>query len=161
MHSDLEDIAFFPTKTLSALSMDAMVTQLRHLGDRWASLMPHNKISALQDVERGKRLEVEETLGYAVRQSAVLGIPTPTMDTCYKLTLIGSRALSQLHPDSISIMWLLNFHGSNLMNSELTSCALKAFIHRGLWHFPNPASGRKIYLTWDKTSSPLVSINPL
>src|SRR5437763_16852234 len=78
---------------------------------------------------------------------------------CY--TLIGSRALSQLHPDSISIMWLLNFHGSNLMNSELTSCALKAFIHRGLWHFPNPASGRKIYLTWDNTSSPLVSINPL
>src|SRR5262249_39173879 len=30
-------------------------------------------------------------------------------------TLIGSRALSQLHPDSIGIMWLLNSHGSNLM----------------------------------------------
>jgi 2-dehydropantoate 2-reductase len=81
----LEDIPFFPTKTLSELSVDAMVTQLGHLGDRWASLMPHNKISALQDVERGKRLEVEETLGYAVRQSAALGIPTPAMDTCYKL----------------------------------------------------------------------------
>jgi len=62
-----------------------MVTQLRHLGDRWASLMPNNKISALQDVERGKRLEVEETLGYAVRQGAALGIPTPTMDVCYNL----------------------------------------------------------------------------
>src|SRR5215510_14333713 len=81
----LEDIAFFPTKTLSALSMDAMVTQLRHIGDRWTSLMPHNKFSALQDVEQGKRLEVEETLGYAVRQGAALGIPTPTMDVCYKL----------------------------------------------------------------------------
>ena len=88
---------------------------------------------------------------------AVLKFLTPVVS----VTLIGSRALSQLHPDSISIMWLLNFHGSNLMNSELTSCALKAFIHRGLWHFPNPASGRKIYLTWDKTSSPLVSTNPL
>src|SRR6266700_5195681 len=31
----LEDITFFPTKTLSALSVDAMVTQLRPLGDRW------------------------------------------------------------------------------------------------------------------------------
>jgi 2-dehydropantoate 2-reductase len=81
----LADLAFFPTQTLSELSMDDTVTQLRHIGDRWASLMPHNKISALQDVERGKRLEVEETLGYAVRQSAALGIPTPTMDTCYKL----------------------------------------------------------------------------
>ncbi len=35
--------------------------------------------------QQGKRLEVEETLGYAVRQSAALGIPTPTMDVCYKL----------------------------------------------------------------------------
>jgi len=39
----------------------------------------------LQDVERGKRLEVEETLGYAVQQGVALGIPTPTMDVCYKL----------------------------------------------------------------------------
>jgi 2-dehydropantoate 2-reductase len=81
----LEDLPFFPTKTLSALSVDDMVTQLRHIGDRWASLMPHNKISALQDVERGKRLEVEETLGYAIRQGAALGVPTPTMEVCYNL----------------------------------------------------------------------------
>ena len=81
----LDDMALFPTKTLSALSLDDTVTQLRHIGDRWASLMPHRKISALQDLERGKRLEVEETLGYAVQQGAALGIPTPTMDTCYKL----------------------------------------------------------------------------
>jgi ketopantoate reductase len=39
----------------------------------------------LHDLEQGKHLEVEETLGYAVRQSAALGLPTPTMDTCYKL----------------------------------------------------------------------------
>src|SRR4029453_9683575 len=90
----LADMAFFPTKTLSELSVDDMVTHLRHIGDRWAALMPHNKISALQDVERGKRLEVEETLGYAVRQSAALGIPTPTMDTCYKLTSFMSAITS-------------------------------------------------------------------
>ena len=81
----LADMAFFPTKTLSELSVDDTVTQLRHIGDRWASLMPHNKISALQDVERGKPLEVEETLGYAVQQGAALGIPMPTMAVCYKL----------------------------------------------------------------------------
>jgi 2-dehydropantoate 2-reductase len=81
----LADLPFFPTQTLSALSVDAMVTQLRQIGDRWASLMPHNKMSILQDVERGKRLEVEETLGYAVQQGAALGIPMPTMDVCYNL----------------------------------------------------------------------------
>ena len=39
----------------------------------------------LQDVERGKHLEVEETLGYAVQQGAALGISTPTMEVCYNL----------------------------------------------------------------------------
>ena len=81
----LEDMAFFPIKTLSQLALDDMVRHVRQLGAQWASLRPTHKISTLQDVERGKRLEVEETLGYAVRQSAALGLPTPTMDTCYKL----------------------------------------------------------------------------
>ncbi len=43
---------------------------------------PAHKHSALQNLERGRRLEVEETLGYAVRKGAELGIPLPTMDTC-------------------------------------------------------------------------------
>jgi 2-dehydropantoate 2-reductase len=81
----LEDMAFFPAKTLCQLALDDLITRLQQMGDRWASLLPTHKISALQDVERGKRLEVEETLGYAVRQSAALGIPTPTMAVCYNL----------------------------------------------------------------------------
>jgi 2-dehydropantoate 2-reductase len=81
----LEDMAFFPIKTLSQLALDDMVMHVQHLGDQFASLAPTQKMSTLQDVEQGKRLEVEETLGYAVRQGAALGIPTPTMDVCYKL----------------------------------------------------------------------------
>src|SRR5215475_3691396 len=81
----LEDITFFPTKTLSQLAFDDLVTHLQQMGDELASQAPLHKVSTLQDVEQGKRLEVEETLGYAVRQSAALGIPTPTMDVCYKL----------------------------------------------------------------------------
>jgi 2-dehydropantoate 2-reductase len=81
----LHDIALFPTKTLSQLAFDDTNTHERQIGARWASLMPTAKVSTLHDLEQGKRLEVEETLGYAVRQSTALGIPTPTMDTCYKL----------------------------------------------------------------------------
>jgi 2-dehydropantoate 2-reductase len=81
----LDDMAFFPVKTLSQLAWEDRVTHVRHLGDHYASLAPTQKMSTLQDVERGRRLEVEETLGYAVRHSATLGIPTPTMDICYKL----------------------------------------------------------------------------
>jgi len=81
----LEDMASFPINTLGHLAFDDMVVHLRHLGDQVASQAPTSKISTLQDVERGKRLEVDETLGYAVRQSAALGLPTPTMDVCYNL----------------------------------------------------------------------------
>jgi 2-dehydropantoate 2-reductase len=66
-------------------AVDDMVTHVRHLGDQFASLAPTQKMSTLQDVEQGKRLEVEETLGYAVRQGAALGIPMPTMEVCYNL----------------------------------------------------------------------------
>jgi 2-dehydropantoate 2-reductase len=81
----LHDIALFPTKTLSQLAFDDAVMHVQQIGDRWASQLPTAKVSTLHDLEQGKRLEVEETLGYAVRQSATLGIPTPTMDICYKL----------------------------------------------------------------------------
>jgi ketopantoate reductase len=43
---------------------------------------PDHKHSALQNLERGRRLEVEETLEYAVRKGAELGLPLPTMNTC-------------------------------------------------------------------------------
>ena len=81
----LEDIGFFQAKTLSQLSLADTVAHLRHQGEQWALQAPTHKVSTLQDVEQDKRLEVEEILGYAVRQGAALGIPTPKMDTCYKL----------------------------------------------------------------------------
>jgi 2-dehydropantoate 2-reductase len=81
----LEDFTFFPTKTLSQLTFDDLVKHLQQMGDQLASQAPLHKVSTLQDLEQGKRLEVEATLGYAVQQGAALGIPTPTMDTCYKL----------------------------------------------------------------------------
>ena len=81
----LDDVAFFHAKTLSHLSLADTVAHLRHQGEQRALQAPTHKLSALQDLEQGKRLEVEETLGYAVQQGAALGIPTPTMDVCYKL----------------------------------------------------------------------------
>ena len=46
---------------------------------------PHREGLHLARSGQGKRLEVEETLGYAIRQSAAIGLSTPTMDVCYKL----------------------------------------------------------------------------
>jgi ferredoxin len=36
-------------------------------------------------LERGRPLEVVETLGYAARKGAELNIPMPTVETCYRL----------------------------------------------------------------------------
>jgi 2-dehydropantoate 2-reductase len=81
----LEDIPIFPAKTFSQLSLADTVVQLRQQGDWFAAQAPTHKVSILQDLEQGKPLEVEEILGYAARQAAELGVPTPTLDTCYKL----------------------------------------------------------------------------
>jgi ketopantoate reductase len=42
-------------------------------------------MSSLQDLDRGKPLEVHETLGYAVTRARELALATPTLATCYEL----------------------------------------------------------------------------
>jgi 2-dehydropantoate 2-reductase len=81
----LEDIPIFAAKTLSQLSLDDTLVHMRQQGDWFAAQAPTHKVSILQDLEQGKQLEVEEILGYAVRQGVELGVQTPTLDTCYKL----------------------------------------------------------------------------
>ena len=38
---------------------------------------------------RGSRLESEETLGYALRKAQELGVPMPTLDTCYRILTVA------------------------------------------------------------------------
>src|SRR5262245_51755954 len=81
----LEDREPLPVKTLCNLPLPEAVKMIRHLGTVMEARAPAHKVSTLQDLEQGRRLEVEETLGYAVRKGAELGILLPTMETCYRL----------------------------------------------------------------------------
>src|SRR5262249_61548274 len=81
----LEDREPLPVKTLCSVPLAEAVAAVRHFGREMEARAPTHKHAALQDLERGRRLEVEETLGYAVRKGAELGITLPTMDTCYRL----------------------------------------------------------------------------
>jgi len=81
----LEDREPLPIKTLCSVSLSEAVTTIRQFGTVMEARAPAHKVSTLQDLEQGRRLEVEETLGYAVRKGAELGIPLPTMETCYRL----------------------------------------------------------------------------
>jgi len=56
-----------------------------------ASGATNHRGSALQDLLRGRQLEVEETYGYAVAKGAELGVAMPRLDTCYRLLAAINR----------------------------------------------------------------------
>jgi len=81
----LEDRGPLPIQTLCGMPRAEAVATIRRLGAVMEAQAPTHKLSTLQDLERGRRLEIEETLGYAVRKGMELDVPLPTVDTCYRL----------------------------------------------------------------------------
>lgn len=63
----------------------AAVEILRDIGRNLIAQAPTHRMSALQDFEAGRRLEVHETLGYAQREAQRLAVPAPTIAFCYEL----------------------------------------------------------------------------
>jgi 2-dehydropantoate 2-reductase len=82
----LEDRGMIRAKTFSSVPIEEGVAILHHIGktmeDQGATA---HKISTLQDLERGRRLEIEEILGFAVRKSTELDVRLLTVETCYRL----------------------------------------------------------------------------
>lgn len=58
---------------------------LRDIGRNLIAQAPRHRMSALQDFDAGRRLEVHETLGYAWREAERLALPAPTIGLCYEL----------------------------------------------------------------------------
>jgi len=81
----MEDIGPFPVKSVVHESEEAAVSALQELGRKFEKSAPNYKISALQDLERGRALEIDETMGHAVDEARRLGIPAPTLEMCYSL----------------------------------------------------------------------------
>jgi ketopantoate reductase len=61
---------------------------LTRTGAHYRETAPAHRMSALQDVEAGRPLEVNETLGYALEKSLQLGLELPLLD-CFR-HLIGA-----------------------------------------------------------------------
>lgn len=82
----LEDYEGFRIHSLSRASLEEATADFQQVGAMMQTQgATAHKVSILQDLERGRRLEVEETLGYAVRKGAELGLHLPTLETCYRL----------------------------------------------------------------------------
>lgn len=61
------------------------VAAVRRAGEDMQLRAPGHRISALQDLEAGRPLEVEETFGYAVRKAGEHGLSLPLLEAFYHL----------------------------------------------------------------------------
>jgi 2-dehydropantoate 2-reductase len=91
MGIELTDMPPLPVPSIVHGSDAQAIEIIRGIGQKFLDDSPEHRMSAQQDVLRGSRLEYEETLGYALAKGRELGVPMPTLDTCY-------RILSVAHP---------------------------------------------------------------
>jgi 2-dehydropantoate 2-reductase len=81
----LEDRPPIPVKAIASIAEQEAVGKLREVGVLMGGSAPTHRVSTLQDLERGRRLEVEETLGYVVKKAGEEGVAVQTIETCYRL----------------------------------------------------------------------------
>ena len=82
----------FP-KTMSESPAEECVAVLKKAGAAMeAGGTTTHRMSALQDLLRGRQLEIEETYGYAVAKASELGVAVPRLETCYRLLAAINRA---------------------------------------------------------------------
>ena len=81
----LVDSGVFPVEAVVSGSEADAVTALNGLGAFFEANAPEHRMSALQDLEHGRRLAIDETLGHAVAEARQLGIPVPALEMCYSL----------------------------------------------------------------------------
>ena len=80
----LKDVGMPVLSVVDDTEEKALMT-LTQLGRELEHSAPNHKMSALQDLESGKKLEIEETLGYAVSEALKLDLAVPILDVCYGL----------------------------------------------------------------------------
>lgn len=87
----LSDLAPLPVATIARGSEMQGIAIVQAAGHRFKSSAPDHRLSALQDLEAGRRLEIEETLGYALRLAADSHASMPLLDSLYELTAAIDR----------------------------------------------------------------------
>ena len=99
----LEDAgAMAKVDTVIRSDIDAAVESLRQSGLALAARgATGHKVSTLQDIEHGRRLEIEEILGYATRKAAEFGLKLPTVETCYHLVAGLDRILRRQRGEAV------------------------------------------------------------
>jgi len=87
----LQDSGFSSQAFLNGSEEDAVKAAQAH-GERMKVNAPEFRQSILQDADRNRRLEVNETLDYTLKLGAELRVPTPTLELCCRVLRVVSRA---------------------------------------------------------------------
>jgi 2-dehydropantoate 2-reductase len=86
----MED-TLLPLQGILSGSEEAAVQAVLQAGRYFQANSPNHRLSTLQDLEAGRPLEVQETLGYAVRRAQELQRPAPLLDALYHLAAAIDR----------------------------------------------------------------------
>jgi len=90
----LQDSGFSSRAFIEGSEEDAVKAVQAH-GERLRLNAPEFRQSILQDADRNRRLEVNETLDHTLALARELGVPTPTLDLCCRVLRAVSRANAQ------------------------------------------------------------------
>ncbi len=88
----LRDQSPVPALGILAGDEDAATRAVQAVGASFAANAPTHRMSSLQDVERARPLEVDETAGHALALARAAGLATPNLETCYRLAASVHRA---------------------------------------------------------------------
>jgi 2-dehydropantoate 2-reductase len=88
---NITDHSILPTATLLRSSESQGVEIVRQAGHEFMNNAPDHRMSTLQDVEAGRPLEVEETLGYAVTRARNFNLSLPLLESFYHLVAAIDR----------------------------------------------------------------------
>jgi 2-dehydropantoate 2-reductase len=80
---ELTDESVLPVATICSRSEDDAVAAVMTVGREYEQRAPGHRMSSLQDLDAKRPLEVHETLGYAVRKAAQVGVAIPLVDAFY------------------------------------------------------------------------------
>jgi 2-dehydropantoate 2-reductase len=90
----LSDQSVLPVATLCRNTEQEAVAVVQRVGTQLKSTSPRHRMSTLQDLEAGRALEVEETLGWAVRIAKQHDLSLPLLNSFYPLVAAIDRVRS-------------------------------------------------------------------
>ena len=94
----LSDRAVLPVARLCAAPESEAVALVLQLGEEYRRSSPGHRMSALQDVEASRPLEVHETLGYASAKARELGLDLPLLGAFTRLL----AAIDRTRPSALA-----------------------------------------------------------